>query len=769
MLKNIKLVSVLDYAFPIVRWGRHYSAGAAVGDLIAGVTVALTLIPQSIAYASLAGLQPQYGLYASFAGGFVYAVTGSCPQINIGPTALLSLLTFTYTNGTNPDFAVLLCFIGGLLQLVAGAAQLGFLVEFVSLPVVSGFTSAAAVTIASSQIKGLLGLKFSAETFVATWKGIYRHIADTRLPDTLLSFACCILLLGMKALKDIRVKDPQDEKAKRNVLILQRSLWVVGVARNAVVVVLAAVVAYFVHVDRENPLILTGNITPGLPTPQVPPFRTTAGNTTYSATEMLGHLGSGLIVVPLVGIIANVAIAKAFSGGRTLNATQEIIALGMCNAVGSFFRSFPVNGSFTRSAVSDASGVRTPAAGFYTGIIVLMTLGLLTPYFYYIPRAALAAVIVCAVLHMVDLQIIRTLWRTSRFDLIPLVGSFVLCLALGIELGLVCGVGVDVVLLLYYHSRPPLNLRIVNDNNLPPHYEIYPVGGLHFPGAEKVRAEMIAARSSAPSGRTDTASQNVTQNLTTSGTPGDSVPNGHVRTATTNVNMPQEPIILVVRCDKLYRIDYTFLQSLKALTEEWSRGGPVLWCEANAHVKDKIRSVLSDPLFCDSSADLRNLLADLVALIQPAINLNKRPAPDVRVNDSEYFRRKSTDINLCDKFNLKTLIYLRSYEGHLGPAVPAQPEERAVTAAAPGLRADKSSTTKCSFYSVPRDKQREGQIETRAGAGAAEDRAGARKGRGSRRAGRAILIRGLPRADPRRRKSDPANQSRRSSTSHPSR
>ncbi|XP_045497828.1 sodium-independent sulfate anion transporter-like [Colias croceus] len=576
--------------FPIVGWSRSYDLRTGIGDLIAGITVALTLIPQSIAYASLAGFEPQYGLYASFAGGFVYGVMGTIPQVNIGPTALLSLLTFTYTNGTNPDFAILLCFIGGIVQLIAGISQLGFLVEIVSTPVVSGFTSAAAITIASSQIKGLLGLKFDAETFIATWKGVFHNIGNTRMQDTLLGLSCCIVLMGMKALKDIHIND---EKGGKNSVIVKRTLWFVGVSRNAVVVVIASVLAFFLHQDKNNPFILTGNITPGLPKPQVPPFHSTIGNTTVSAGEMFSQLGTGLLVVPLVGVISNVAIAKAFSKGKALDATQEIVALGVCNIIGSFFRSFPVNGSFTRSAVSDASGVRTPAAGFYTGMVVLLTLGLLTPYFYFIPRAALAAVIVCAVLHMVDLDILKKLWKTNRLDLIPLVGTFICCLLLGIEVGLGCGVAIDVLLLLYYQSRPMLDIRYVNDGNLPPHYAMHPIGGLHFASAERVRSKLISLKN-----------YNVEQSAVEIVTvpPNSLVPNG-----TLVVEPRVWPRMLIIYCDALTRVDFTFLQSIKMLVQEWSHNGHVLWCDAKPLIKEQLENVIPDPLFCDSD-QLRNLL-----------------------------------------------------------------------------------------------------------------------------------------------------------------
>ncbi|XP_045535570.1 sodium-independent sulfate anion transporter [Papilio machaon] len=590
MFKLSHPLRLLGRVFPIVRWSRSYDLRTSIGDLIAGITIALTLIPQSIAYASLAGFEPQYGLYASFAGGFVYAIMGTCPQINIGPTALLSLLTFTYTSGTNPDFAVLLCFIGGIVTLVAGIAQLGFLVDFVSLPVVSGFTSAAAITIASSQIKGLLGLKFNAESFKATWEGVVHHIADTRMQDTLLGFACCIVLMGMKAMKDIRLKEPEDDKGRRSAKIIQRSLWFVGVSRNAVVVVIASVIAFLVYEDKNYPLMLTGSITPGLPTPRLPPFSSTIGNTTTSAGQMLAHLGSGLIVVPIVGIISNVAIAKAFSKGKTLDATQEIVTLGVCNIISAFFRSYPVNGSFTRSAVSDASGVRTPAAGFYTGIIVLLTLALLTPYFYFIPRAALSAVIICAVLHMVDIAIIKKLWATSRLDLIPLIGTFVCGLALGVEVGLVCGVGVDILLLLYYHSRPPLEVELVDDGIIIPHYAVRPIGGLHFASAERLRARLVALKHSKSLQPHFVDTVHVTSD---SNEMRITIPNGISGTIVKPLK------VLVIHCDALSRMDYTFIESMKMLVSDWSQEGCVIWCDAKHAVQEQLNTVLQQPIFCN--------------------------------------------------------------------------------------------------------------------------------------------------------------------------
>nr|XP_021189016.2 sodium-independent sulfate anion transporter [Helicoverpa armigera] len=616
MLKVPNPKKLIRRVFPILQWSRTYDARAGVGDLIAGITIALTLVPQSIAYASLAGFEPQYGLYSSFMGPFVYAIMGTSPQVNLGPSALISLLTFTYTNGTNPDFAILLCLMAGIVQLVAGVAQLGFLVEFISLPVVSGFTSAAAITIASSQVKGLLGLRYNADTFVTTWANFFKHVHETRLTDSMLSLGCCLVLIGMRALKDIKIKDKAaDEKGSRKAKILKRFLWFTGVARNAVVVCLASVTAFILHEDKYDPFLLSGTITAGLPAVRPPAFETTVGNTTYTGGDMLSHLGSGLAVVPIVAILSNVAIAKAFAKGKTVDATQEIVALGVCNIVSAFFQSMPVNGSFSRSAVSDASGVKTPGSGIYTGIIVILTLVLLTPYFYFIPRAALASVIVCAVLQMVDYNIIKKMWKTSRLDIIPLLGTFLCCLFLGIEIGLVCGVGIDALLLLYYHSRPPLDVQYVDDGILPPHYAIRPVGGLHFAGAERVRHKLFTLQKSKPFPPVTTIHtiNNISENETRRSLQWSVPHNGAAMSVQSRRNdveaLGVRPAhLLVIYCDALYRLDYTFLQSMKMLVMDWSRTGRVIWCDARQSVRDQLSSVLTDPIFCDS-VQLKSLLS----------------------------------------------------------------------------------------------------------------------------------------------------------------
>ncbi|XP_077260063.1 sodium-independent sulfate anion transporter isoform X3 [Temnothorax americanus] len=410
---------------PILKWMPQYKLKDALGDLVAGLTVGLTLIPQAIAYAGLAGLDPQYGLYSAFAGSFVYIFFGTCREVNIGPTALLSLLTWTYASGI-PEYAVLLCFLSGCITILLGILRLGFLIEFISIPVVSGFTSAASVIIACSQIKSLLGLNIHGESFVEIWTGLVQHVADTKIPDLILSCCCILTLLGLKHLKDREVAGTK----------LKKFLWTIGTARNALVVVLCAVASYIFETHGGAPYVLTGHIDAGLPTVEPPPFSRTVGNQTETFIDMAKKFKFGILVIPFISIIGNVAIAKAFSHGMPLDATQEMLTLGLCNLVGSFFQSMPVTGSFSRSAVNNASGVRTPLGGIYTGILVILSLSLLTPYFYYIPKATLSSVIISAVIFMVEIGMILPIWKCNKRDLIPAFVTFLACLFVGVELGI---------------------------------------------------------------------------------------------------------------------------------------------------------------------------------------------------------------------------------------------------------------------------------------------------------------------------------------------
>ncbi|XP_051171323.1 sodium-independent sulfate anion transporter-like [Leptopilina boulardi] len=474
-MKNLNLLKAAKKRIPIVTWLPKYSSDDALGDLVAGLTIGLTLIPQAIAYAGLAGLGPQFGLYSAFAGSFVYIIFGTCPEVNIGPTALISLLTFTYARGI-PEYAGLLCFLSGCVTIILGVMRLGFLVEFVSTPVVSGFTSAASLIIACSQIKGLLGLKIHGESFIEIWKELFYKIDQTQIPDLILSCGCIVILLSLKTIKDIKSSNR----------FISRLIWFIGTGRNALVVILCATISYIFESRSKAPFILTGHIDAGLPKVEPPQFSHQNENQTIGFLEICKTFGFGIIVVPLISIIGNVAIAKAFSRGKALDATQEMLTLGLCNLVGSFFHSMPVTGSFSRSAVSNTSGVRTPLGGLYTGILVILALSLLTPYFYYIPRATLSSVIICAVIFMVEIKMFKSIWKSSKRDLIPALVTFLSCLFAGVELGIIIGVIIDIAILIYFNARPTMYIEYRNTLSSP-YILVRPSAGLMFPAVDYLR------------------------------------------------------------------------------------------------------------------------------------------------------------------------------------------------------------------------------------------------------------------------------------------
>ncbi|CAG9767314.1 unnamed protein product [Ceutorhynchus assimilis] len=476
---------------PIWHFLKKYDGNTAICDLVAGFTVALTLIPQVIAYASLAGLEPQYGLYSALCGGIVYAIFGTIPELNIAPTALLSLLTFQYTNNVsfgNVRAAIMLTFFAGILELLCGILHLGFLVDFVSTPVVSAFTSAGAITIACSQIKNLFGLKYNAESFIAVWKQFFWHIEEVRLWDTLLGFCCIVVLLSMRKLKDYGEPPMSNEKSSS---MCKKAVWFVSVGRNAMVVISCAVVAFIFKQHDYKPFSLTAQVPSGFPNFSIPIKPIEASNNTegIEISQMMAELGYGIVVIPFIAILANVGIAKAFARGKVLDASQEMIAVGLCNIAGSFFGSYPVNASFSRAAVSSASGVRTPLSGIYTGLMVIMAFTFLTPYFPYIPKATLAAVIICAVIFMVEVSITKTIWKINKLDMVPFVVTLISCLFVGIEIGILIGILMEVCKLLYFASRPKIIIKKVEDKK--PYLSITLSTSVFFSSAEYVREKVF--------------------------------------------------------------------------------------------------------------------------------------------------------------------------------------------------------------------------------------------------------------------------------------
>ncbi|KAH8357670.1 sodium-independent sulfate anion transporter isoform X2 [Drosophila serrata] len=486
---------------PGLKWLHGYTGQDAVADLIAGVTVGLTVLPQGLAYATLAGLEPQYGLYSAFVGGIIYAMLGSCRQVTIGPTALLALMTSRHTGlglGSGPAYAILLCLISGVVELGMAVLKLGALVDLISLPVTVGFTSATAVIIGTSQLKGLLGLRGgSGSDFINTMRSVFGNLHQVRRGDFTLGLVSIIVLLVLRKLKDVKLNGRI--RSLRAQQLVSGSIWVIATGRNALVVLVTSVLAYSTCDQMDScPYILTGKVKSGLPNVALPKFETTildrnGTEIPQNFEQMLSELGPSMLILPIIAVLGNVAISKAF-GGAGLSPTRELVALSMSNICGAFCSSMPVTGSFSRSAVNHASGVRTPLGGCYTSVLVLLALGLLAPYFQYIPKAALSAVIISAVIFMIEFEVIRPLWRCSRRELLPGAITFVLSLAVGVEIGLLLGVGADVAFLVYRAARPVLSVSKLQTSHGINYILIRPKhSSLYFPAIEWVRSGISKA------------------------------------------------------------------------------------------------------------------------------------------------------------------------------------------------------------------------------------------------------------------------------------
>uniref|UniRef100_A0A8D1M8Q5 Sodium-independent sulfate anion transporter n=1 Tax=Sus scrofa TaxID=9823 RepID=A0A8D1M8Q5_PIG len=432
---------------PFLAWLPNYTWYALKMDFIAGISVGLTVIPQALAYAEVAGLPPQYGLYSAFMGCFVYFFLGTSRDVTLGPTAIMSLLVSFYTF-REPAYAVLLAFLSGCIQLGMGFLRLGFLLDFISCPVIKGFTSAAAITIGFGQIKNLLGLQHIPRQFFLQVYQTFHNIGETRVGDAVLGLVCMVLLLVLKLMRDH--VPPVHPEMPPGVRLSHGLVWTATTARNALVVSFAALVAY--------------------------------------SFEMVQGMGAGLAVVPLMGLLESIAVAKSFASQNNyrVDANQELLAIGLTNILGSLFSSYPVTGSFGRTAVNAQSGVCTPAGGLMTGALVLLSLDYLTSLFYYIPKSALAAVIIMAVAPLFDTKILGTLWRVKRLDLLPLCVTFLLCFW-EVQYGILAGTLVSVVILLHSVARPKIQ---VSEG---PVLILQPSSGLHFPAIETLR-EMVLSR-----------------------------------------------------------------------------------------------------------------------------------------------------------------------------------------------------------------------------------------------------------------------------------
>jgi SulP family sulfate permease len=430
-------------SLPVLDWGRRYDRETFVGDGVAALIVTIMLIPQSLAYALLAGLPPEVGLYASVAPLLLYAIFGSSRVLAVGPVAVVSLMTAAAIgehaaagSAAYWSAAITLAFLSGAMLLVMGLLRLGFLASFLSHPVISGFISASGLLIAASQLKTLMGVKAEGHSLVALLAALAKHAQNTHLLTLAVGvLATAFLFWVRKGLKPLLVRWGLGAKAAD--VIAKTG----PVAAIAVTTGLAWALGW-----QAQGVKIVGTIPQGLPPFTLPEWD----------PVLWQQLAIPALLISVVGFVESVSVGQTLAAKRRqrIEPDQELVALGASNLSAAFTGGFPVTGGFARSVVNFDAGARTPAAGVFTAIGILLASLLLTPALYYLPQATLSATIIVAVLSLVDFGILKRTWAYSKPDFAAVAATLLATLTLGVETGLVVGVGVSLALYLFRTSRP---------------------------------------------------------------------------------------------------------------------------------------------------------------------------------------------------------------------------------------------------------------------------------------------------------------------------
>ena len=428
---------------PILTWGQQYDRHTLVSDLLAATIVTIMLIPQGLAYALLAGLPPEAGLYASVAPLLLYALFGTSRVLAVGPVAVVSLMTAaaiseqSMLSSASPwAIAITLAFLSGSLLLLMGLLRLGFLANFLSHPVISGFISASGLLIAASQLKTILGIRAEGQHFFDIFSALARQISQTHVLTLLIGASAIIFLFWVrKGLKPLLQRAGIGPK-------LADSL-----AKAGPVAAIAVTLTLTWWLDWQTQGVkIVGAVPQGLPPLTLPLWD----------LNLLKQLALPALLISIVGFAESVSVGQTLAAKRRqrIEPNQELIALGASNISASLSGGFPVTGGFARSVVNFDAGAQTPAAGIYTAVGIALASLFLTPALYYLPQATLSATIIVAVLSLVDLTIFKRTWQYSKADFAAALSTFVVTLAIGVELGLVTGVSVSLTLFLYRTSRP---------------------------------------------------------------------------------------------------------------------------------------------------------------------------------------------------------------------------------------------------------------------------------------------------------------------------
>ncbi len=429
--------------FPILSWGRDYNKDALTNDLVAALIVTIMLIPQSLAYALLAGLPPEAGLYASILPIMFYAVFGTSRALAVGPVAVVSLMTAAaigqVAEAGTAGYAIAaltLAGMSGAMLLVMGIFRLGFLANFLSHPVIAGFITASGVLIAASQLKHVLGITAHGHTLFDLVGSLFTHLGDTNWITVLIGVLSVVFLFWVR-------------KGLKPVLITMglgpRMVDILAKAGPVAAVVVTTVVVWLFELDGAGVKVV------GFVPQSLPPF-----TMPDLSLDLLSALFMPAVLISVIGFVESISVAQTLAAKKRqrIDPNQELIGLGTANIAAAFTGGYPVTGGFSRSVVNFDAGAETPAAGAYTAVGLAIAALFLTPLIYFLPKATLAATIIVAVLSLVDFSILRKTWAYSKADFAAVAATIVITLLLGVELGVTTGVVLSILIHLYKSSRP---------------------------------------------------------------------------------------------------------------------------------------------------------------------------------------------------------------------------------------------------------------------------------------------------------------------------
>ena len=429
--------------FPFLDWLLHYRSEDLPGDLLAGIIVTIMLVPQGMAYALVAGLPPQVGLYASITPVFIYGLLGSSRTLAVGPVAIVSLMVAAglgpIANGdvaTYIQAAITLALLVGVMQVAMGFLRIGFLVNFLSHPVLVGFAAAAAIVIGFGQMKYVLGFSVPRGEFFETVQYTILHLAETNLATLVIGVASIGALVYFK-----------DSFPKLLQAISVPAGLIAPISKSAplVVIIFGTLVVRLLGL-QDMGVSIVGEVPAGLPPLSVPTLD----------FNLWALLAPTALAISFVGYVESISVAKSLASKRRqkVDADQELIGLGAANLGAAFSGGFPVTGGFVRSVVNFTAGANTGLASMITALLIALTVIFLTPLFYYLPNAVLAAIILVAVTNLIDLKTAKHIWKYNKADAIALIATFVAVLWLGVEKGIMVGVGASLLLYVWRTSRP---------------------------------------------------------------------------------------------------------------------------------------------------------------------------------------------------------------------------------------------------------------------------------------------------------------------------